>query len=285
MKIKIQLIKISKIIGIILVFLYVVLCSLIYFYQEKLIFVPTKLTADYKFDFKGNFEEINLKTIDGVSLNNLLFKADSTKGIIFYLHGNGGSLEGYGKQADFYTNLGYDIFMTDYRGYGKSEGSIKSESQLYQDNQMLYDELKKTYSEDNIIIVGYSLGGSMASKLASSNNPKYLILQAPYCGGEDYDTRPKESSNVPLEVKIAKLLPLNLLIRYTFKTNEFIKNCKMPVLIFHGDADDEIHYGSSIKLKENFKPEDKLILLEGEKHNTIGENPIYQKELKKLLKN
>jgi esterase/lipase len=150
---------------------------------------------------------------------------------------------------------------------------------------MLYDELKKTYSEDNIIIVGYSLGGSMASKLASSNNPKYLILQAPYCGGEDYDTRPKESSNVPLEVKIAKLLPLNLLIRYTFKTNEFIKNCKMPVLIFHGDADDEIHYGSSIKLKENFKPEDKLILLEGEKHNTIGKNPIYQKELKKLLKN
>jgi alpha-beta hydrolase superfamily lysophospholipase len=267
------------------VLLYVGLCSLLYFYQEKLIFIPTKLTTDYKFDFKGNFEEINLKTIDGASLNNLLFKADSTKGVIFYLHGNGGSLGRYGKLADFYTNLGYDIFMTDFRGYGKSDGSIKSESQLYHDNQMLYDELKKTYSENNIIIVGYSLGGSMAAKLASDNNPKNLILQAPYCGGEDYDTRPKESSDVPLEIKIAKLLPLNLLIRYTFKTNEFIKNCKMPVLIFHGNADEEVHYESSMKLKEDFKPEDRLIILEGENHSTITNNPIYQKELKKLLEN
>jgi alpha-beta hydrolase superfamily lysophospholipase len=282
---KMKIIKITKVIGIILVLLYVGFSSLLYFYQEKLIFIPTKLTTDYKFDFKREFEEINLKTIDGVNLNNLLFKADSTKGIILYLHGNGGSLDRFGKLADFYTNLGYDIFMTDYRGYGKSEGSIKSESQLYQDNQMLYDELKKTYSEDNIIIVGYSLGGSMAAKLASTNNPKYLILQAPYCGGDDYDTRPKESSDVPLEIKIAKLLPLNLLIRYTFKTNEFIENCKMPVLIFHGDSDDEVHYGSSIKLKEVFKPEDSLIILEGENHSTITNNPIYQKELKKLLEN
>ncbi|MFQ3174013.1 MAG: alpha-beta hydrolase superfamily lysophospholipase [Flavobacterium sp.] len=280
-----KLIKISKIIGIILVFLYVGLSSFLYFYQEKLIFIPTKLPTDYKFDFKGNFEEVNLKTADGISLNNLLFKADNAKGIVLYLHGNGGSLERFGKLADYYTNLGYDIFMADYRGYGKSEGSIKTESQLYQDNQMLYDEIKKTYSEDNIIIVGYSLGGSMAAKLASTNNPKYLILQAPYCGGEDYDTRSKESSDVPLEVKIAKLLPLNLLVRYTFKTNEFIENCKMPVLIFHGDADEEVHYGSSIKLKEDFKPEDRLIILEAENHNTISDNPIYQKEVKKLLEN
>ena len=261
------------------------LSSFLYFYQEKLIFIPTKLPTDYKFDFKGNFEEVNLKTADGISLNNLLFKADNAKGIVLYLHGNGGSLERFGKLADYYTNLGYDIFMADYRGYGKSEGSIKTESQLYQDNQMLYDEIKKTYSEDNIIIVGYSLGGSMAAKLASTNNPKYLILQAPYCGGEDYDTRSKESSDVPLEVKIAKLLPLNLLVRYTFKTNEFIENCKMPVLIFHGDADEEVHYGSSIKLKEDFKPEDRLIILEAENHNTISDNPIYQKEVKKLLEN
>jgi dipeptidyl aminopeptidase/acylaminoacyl peptidase len=59
----------------------------------------------------------------------------------------------------------------------------------------------------------------------------------------------------------------------------------MPVLIFHGDADEEVHYGSSIKLKEDFKPEDRLIILEGENHSAITNNPIYQKELKKLLEN
>ena len=57
----------------------------------------------------------------------------------------------------------------------------------------------------------------------------------------------------------------------------------MPILIFHGDADKEIHYEASVKLKKHFKPEDRLILLEGEKHNTFTDNPIYQKELKKLF--
>ena len=85
--------------------------------------------------------------------------------------------------------------------------------------------------------------------------------------------------------KIAKFFPFWLLSNYSFKTDEFIQKCQMPILIFHGDTDEVIHYEASVKLKEYFKPEDRLILLEGEKHNTIGENPIYQKEIKKLLVN
>ena len=112
-----------------------------------------------------------------MNLNNLLFKADSAKGVVIYLHGNGGSLNRFGKLADFYTTSGCDIFMADYRGYGKSEGSIKSKSQLYQNNQVLYDDLKKNYSEDNIIIIRYSLGGAMTAKLASVNHPKHLIFK------------------------------------------------------------------------------------------------------------
>lgn len=266
-----------------MVSLYVILCSLFYFNQEKLFLFPDKLATDHQFDFSEKFEEINLTTTNGVVLNSLLFKADSTKGVVFFLHGNGGSLDRFGKQADLYTSIGYDVFMTDYRGYGKSEGSIKSEKQLHQDNQMVYDEFKKTYLEDKIVIVGYSLGGFMAAKLASANNPKQLILLAPYCGGDDYDTRPKNSIEEPILMRIAKLLPIELLMKYTFKTNEFIKNCKMPVLIIHGDADAAIHYGSSLKLKEDFKSGDKLIILEGEEHRAITTNPLYQSELIKLL--
>jgi pimeloyl-ACP methyl ester carboxylesterase len=271
-----KLIKISKIIGIILVSLYLVICGLFYFNQEKLLFVPTKLAADYKFEFNGDFEEINIKTEDGENLNNLLFRADSTKGVIFYLHGNGGSLERFGNQAPVYTDLGYDIFMTDYRGYGKSEGFVSNENQIYQDNQLLYNELKKSYSEEDIIIVGYSLGSTFAAKLASANSPKMLILQGPFYNMKDYFHH---------NLKITYAFPLGLINKYSFNTNEFIQNCKMPVLIFHGDADEEVYYGSSLKLKEHFKPEDRLIILEGEKHRTVTENPIYQQELKKLFKN
>ena len=198
-----KIIKISKVIGIIFVILYVSICVLFYFNQEKLSFSPDKLTADYTFDFPGNFEEVSLKTEDGITLNNLLFKADSSKGIILYLHGKATSLERYGKYAGFYTDLGYDIFMTDYRGYGKSEGSISSENQLHQDNQMLYDELKKTYSEDKIIIVGYSLGTSFATKLASENSPKFLILQAPLYSGEEQAKQMAKANEGNFTFKIA----------------------------------------------------------------------------------
>jgi esterase/lipase len=86
-------------------------------------------------------------------------------------------------------------------------------------------------------------------------------------------------------MKIAKFLPLNLILKYTFNTNEFIKNCRMPVLIFHGNKDEEIHHSSSIKLKEDFKSEDRLIIFESENHSAISDNAVYQKELKKKFEN
>jgi len=275
------LIRISKITGILILFLYATVCALFYFNQEKFGFNPTKLTADYEYNFKGNFEEINLTTEDGVTINNLLFKADNSKGVVFYLHGNSGSLKRVEKRAAFYTSLGYDYFRADYRGYNKSEGSINSENQLHQDNQMLYDNVKKRYLEDNIIVIGHSLGGALAAKLASANNPKNLVLTAPFCGGKKYKKPPKKEDDASLISQVFKILPMKLLLKYTLKTNEFLLNCKMPVLIFHGNADRGIV--SSIKLKEDFKPEDRLIVLEGQGHSGISDNPIYQKEMKKLL--
>jgi uncharacterized protein len=213
----------------------------------------------------------------------LLFRADSSKGVVFYLHGNGGKLDNIRIGSKFYTDLGYDFFMADYRGYHKSEGSINSETQLHEDNQMLYDKIKKSYSEEDIIIVGYSLGGSLAAKLASNNHPKYLVLQAPFCGGKAYKTKPRKEADRSFPTLMMKIMPMKLLLKYTLKTNEFLKSCTMPVLIFHGNDDQGTHYGSSVKLKEDFKPGDRLIILEGQGHKNITSNAVYQEEVKKLL--
>ena len=107
--------------------------GIIYFNQEKLIFHPDKLETNFKYNFEGNYEEQFFKMEDGTQLNGLLFKADSSKGLIFYLHGNAGSLETWGEIASNYTNLNYDIFILDYRGFGKSEDVISSESQFFSD--------------------------------------------------------------------------------------------------------------------------------------------------------
>jgi len=119
--------------------LYIIICGLLYFFQENLIFFPQKLDKTHKFNFENSFEEKYIETNDGISLNGLLFKADNSKGLIFYLHGNAGSLNTWGGVAKTYTDLNYDVFIIDYRSYGKSEGSINGEEHFFQDIQTTYN--------------------------------------------------------------------------------------------------------------------------------------------------
>lgn len=249
---------------------YVALCGLLYFFQEKLIFFPEKLSSSYKFNYDLKFEEFNTLTHDEKSLHGILFKADSAKGLIFYLHGNAGSLASWGNVASAYTHLDYDVFILDYRGYGKSDGEITSQNQLYSDNQLVYNKLKESYSEDSIIVLGYSIGTGMASKLASDNSPKQLILQAPYYSLKDMMRH--TYSFVP-----------TFLLKYQFETNEYLKDCNAPVTIFHGNKDAVIYYGSSEKLKKDYPDKISLITLEGQGHNGMTDNENYRKEIKNLL--
>ena len=263
----------KKVLMIILKFLlvlFIIIPGLLFLFQEKLIFFPQKVDKNYQFGFDQKFEEINVRMIDGITLNGLLFKADSSKGLIFYLHGNAGSLSSWGEVARTYTDLNYDVFILDYRGYGKSEGSISGQGQLFQDVQTVYDELTNKYNEDSIIVLGYSIGAGLASKIACTNNPKLLILQAPF-----YSLTDMVRHTFPI-------MP-TFILKYKLKTNEFIKNCKMPIVIFHGNQDEVIYYGSSLKLKELFKEKDTLITLKGQGHNGMTDNPDYIIEIQKIL--
>lgn len=256
---------------IILLLLFIVLFGAMIMFQEKFIFFPEKLEKSFKFDFDQKFEEIYIKTNDGINLHGLLFRVENPKGLIFYLHGNAGSLSSWGRVAETYTDLNYDTFILDYRGYGKSEGSINEEKQLFQDIQTVYDNLKKKYDENKIIVLGYSIGAGPAAKIASDNNPKVLILQAPYYNLPD------------LMRSIYPLIPA-FFLKYKFRTDKYIKECKMPVMVFHGNRDEVIYYGSSLKLKKLFKPEDRLITLDGQYHNGMTDNEDYLTEIKIILK-
>ncbi|MEN8222463.1 MAG: alpha/beta fold hydrolase [Acidobacteriota bacterium] len=252
--------------------LIIVFIGVMFMFQEKQIFFPEKLDKSFQFDFDQKFEEIFIKTDDESDLHGILFPVENSKGMIFYLHGNAGSLRTWGNVAETYTDMGYDIFILDYRGYGKSGGEISSEKQLYSDVQTAYNELKKRYDEKEIIVLGYSIGSGPAAKIASDNNPKLLILQAPYY-------------NLPNLMRRHYPLVPGFFLKYKFRTDLFIKNCKMPMVIFHGDKDEVIYYGSSLKLQKLFKPGDRLITLKGQMHNGITDNPEYKINLIKILEN
>lgn len=253
------------------VILYLGVCAFLYFKQENFIFHPKALPADYKFAFKGaQFEERNIIANDGAKLSGLLFKADSSKGLIFYLHGNAGALDTWGPVAESYNQLGYDVFIIDYRGFGKSEGTISSEKQFYNDIRAAYTDLQRDYAENTIVILGYSIGTGPAAMLASETNSKMLILLAPYFSLTDM-----MRNRFPL-------IP-TFLLQYKFATNEFLKKTKVPVFIFHGDTDDVINYEASLKLKEYLKPNGKLTILRNQGHGKMNDNPEYLQRLSEIL--
>lgn len=82
-----------------LVFLTVLGFALLYFLQEKLLFHPEVLTKNHAFTFPGDFKEVYIPVEDEVNLHGVLFKAEDTKGLVFYLHGNGGSVNGWGNNC------------------------------------------------------------------------------------------------------------------------------------------------------------------------------------------
>ena len=160
--------------------------------------------------------------------------------------------------------------MLNYPGYDKSEGAINGQSDFFQDIQNAYDTLKTKYSEDRIIVLGYSIGTGLAAKIASTNNPRLLILQAPY-----YSLTDMMRHTYPI-------IP-TFILKYKFETDEYIKNCKMPIVIFHGDQDEVIYYGSSLKLQKEFKQQDTLITLHGQGHNGMTDNLDYKLDIQKIL--
>lgn len=247
-------------------------CGLMFIMQEKLIFFPKILGSNFTFNFDYPFEEITIPVDMEINLHGLLFKADSSKGLIFYLHGNAGTLDSWGWSYQTYINLNYSFFILDYRGYGNSNGDIESEAQLFNDVQTAYDQIKNRYNENEIIVIGYSMGTGPAAKIASENSPRMLILQAPYY------------SLIDMKDQIYPFLP-DFMVKYKFETYKYLDNIKAPVYLFHGDQDEVIYHGSSVKLQKHLKPTDKFITLKDQPHNGMNDSPQYQHELKKILQN
>jgi pimeloyl-ACP methyl ester carboxylesterase len=249
---------------------YCVLCAGLYFFQEKLIFPANTLPKDYKFTFDKRFEEKYIPTGNGYSLHGIWFPLNSSKGTIFYLHGNGGTVDGWGSYAETYARLGYQVFVLDYPGYGKSGGKIVNEDALFKDVLAAYDSVCRWVPEKDVIALGYSLGTGLATRIASTRQPKLLMLHAPY-----YNLTAMMRHRFPL-------IP-TFLLRYKLNTSEYLPKCKMPVVIFHGDADEVIPLEMARQLRAFAKPGDSLIVLKGQGHMDISQTEDYKVVLSELL--
>jgi alpha-beta hydrolase superfamily lysophospholipase len=247
--------------------------TMLYAFQEKLIFLQSTLPVDHTFHFDHDFEEFNLQHPDGAILNGIHFKNEDPKGVIVYYHGNAGTLERWGEIASYFTKYKYDVIVMDYRGYGKSTGQL-SEQALYEDAQLFYDFALDRYPEENIIVYGRSLGTGIASNLAASNRPAMLLLETPYLNLTDIASR-----RFPI-------LPMDRLLQYKFPSNEFIKNVTCPIMILHGTDDKIVPYDSGRALG-NLVPEDQLkfVTIPDGKHKNLIEFNEYRAAIESIMGN
>ena len=122
------------------------LSLLIYFIQDKLIFKPEKLKADFQFKYDIPFREYFFDVQPGVSINGIHFFRENPKGLILYFHGNTRSIKGWARYARDFYRYDYDVVLIDYRGFGKSTGK-RSEKEMLNDTQFVYNELRQKYAE------------------------------------------------------------------------------------------------------------------------------------------
>jgi len=252
--------------------IYIVISLALYYVQDYMLFKPEKLPKDFQFDYENQqTKEYNLETRDGAIINGLrFFPKDESKGVVLYLKGNSKSIKGWGKFAVDFTRHGYNVLMVDYRGFGKSTGK-RSQKALKRDLQKVYDKIKERTSEDRIILYGRSLGSGFATKLASLNNPKMLILDAPY-----YSLTKVAARYVPF-------MPLSILLKYPLPTYKWLKYVQCPIHIIHGTHDKLIPYKSSVKLAQINPKLTKIHTVIGGGHKNLNNFESYHKMLDEII--
>lgn len=255
---------------------YAGLLGLMYALQSKLIFIPSQLPIDHIFSFSHPFRE-HFIDVHNARLHALSFEQTKTKikpkGLILYFHGNAGCLDSWGDVYRYFMPHGYDSFIVDYRGYGKSTGTIESETQLFDDANLVFEYIQKTFGNtynNNIILYGRSIGTGIASRLAVEHNPKMLILETPYY-------------NLPALVRdIYPFVPQKM-VRFKLSNNEYIQNTAYPVHIFHGTKDEIIPYEHGKKLS-SLDPNITLHTINDANHNNIPAHQQYHQILEDILK-
>lgn len=227
-----------KIILLVLLGIYVFGGVVLYYLQERFIFLDKTLPADYQFEFPTNFKEVNLTAEDGSNLHALHFTQANPKGVILYYHGNAGTLHRWGEVVQYHVGLGYDVVVMDYRGYGKSTGK-RSQSSMLADATQFYDYTLDHYAEDQITVYGRSLGTGLATYVASKNQPRRLMLETPY-----HDLKSLAQRYYPI-------FPVGVALRFNFRSNEYMKSVDCPIYIFHGTEDEVVPYKHGQRLYES----------------------------------
>ena len=230
----------------------------------------TLLPANHAFQSARPFTELQLSRPDQGAIHGLLFRRVNSKGCVFFFHGGGGHVgNSIPFIPDHFQRHGYDVFLMDYRQFGKSRGQ-PSQQHFYDDASAIYYELKKKYGEKQLILVGHSLGCAIAASVAARNHPAKLILVEPF-----YNLIGKSDGKNPMPWFWPRRTA------YTFRTDEFVRQTRCPVYIFSGTK--SVLFSAGKNLISLCNSASRLFPIAGAGHDDIFTKTDYDRALASLL--
>ena len=263
----------------IIVIILILIIGLIVFFEDSFIYFPWKTPKGtvYKTAIGIDSEECDFTTADGVKINGLYARAKGAEFTLLWCHGNAGNIsDRLDMLEQLVQQVGVDVFIFDYRGYGKSEGK-PSEDGLYKDVDATYDFLRKQKNipANKIVIFGKSLGGAVAINLASRIKGECagLIVQSSFTSAGD------------MAYRVIPLFPSYLLMRNKFDSASRVGDIPMPKLFIHSPDDEVVPYKLGKELFELASEPKRFYEVKGAGHNNayIVGGKQYFDEIKSFL--
>ena len=253
--------------------LYALVLLLLLFLENSLLYPAPKYSEDDWTTAQLKHEDAFFNSADGTKLHGWLVEHEQPRAIVLYCHGNGDCVGYLGPYLqELRDRHRVTVFAFDYRGYGRSDGS-PSEAGVLADGRAaqlwLAERMKKRPAE--IVLMGRSLGASVAVDLAANNGARGLILQ-------------NATTSIPdAAARIYWFAPVHLLMKNRYDSLSKIGRCRGPVLASHGTADDLVPFELGRKLFDAVPgPQKRFFTIEGGGHNN-PEPPEYDAALEEFL--
>lgn len=210
---------------------YVAIAGLLYLYQDRLVYFPERTLTATPTQAELAYEPVRFLTADGISLSGWFIPAPNARGTLLFCHGNAGNISHRLESIRQFHQLGLDVFIFDYRGYGESEG-VPSEAGTYRDaeaaRRYLVEERQRVPAR--IVYFGRSLGAAVASQLATRHPPRALIIESAFTSVPDFGA------------EVYPWLPIRWLARLQYPTREYLRSLHVPVLVVHSRNDEIIPF-------------------------------------------
>jgi fermentation-respiration switch protein FrsA (DUF1100 family) len=227
--------------------------------ENTLLYHPVSAARDWMPSPVLETEDVELTCADGTRIHAWWCPAKNSDLALLYCHGNAGNLSHRGTSVvQLRDHLNTSVLIIDYPGYGKSEGS-PSEQGCYHAADSAYQWLAETkqYSPKKIILYGGSLGGGVATDLASRQDHRALVLV------KTYTSVPDAACDIYWWLPV----PIRPLMTNRFESLTKIASCQRPVFIAHGTADEMIPFDHGKKLFEAANEPKRFLAMEGNRHN------------------